>query len=158
MSIEIIMKESEIAVAMKKEAVGCDTISDVMAEGYQKLFAYVGQQGKEIAGAPYCKYTNGNEGFTQFDLELGVPVSEPLPEQDGFYMAKTCEGKAACAMHTGAYKEIDKTYGALMEYLTANNLESTGVYYDYYISNPAETPEDELLTKVIFPVSQEAAV
>jgi len=152
MNIEIIAKESEIAVAMKKEAVGCDTFSGIMAEAYQKLFAYVARQGKQIAGAPYCKYTNGSEDYSRFDIEMGVPVGEPLPEQDGFYMSKTCEGKAACAMHKGAYKEIDKAYAALMEYLAENNLESTGVYYDYYVSNPAETPESELLTKVVFPV------
>ncbi|MCL1895920.1 MAG: GyrI-like domain-containing protein, partial [Clostridiales bacterium] len=109
MEFEIITKESELAVAIKKEAVGCDTISDIMAEAYQKLFAYVAQQGKQIVGAPYCKYTNGSEDFARFDLEMGMPVGEPLPEQDGMYMSKTCEGKAVSAMHKGAYKEIDKT-------------------------------------------------
>jgi effector-binding domain-containing protein len=81
-----------------------------------------------------------------------VPVSEPLPEQGEFYMSKTCEGKAVTAMHKGAYKDIEKTYAPMMQYLAENKLESTGVYYDYYLNNPADTPESELLTKVVFPI------
>jgi effector-binding domain-containing protein len=138
-------------VAIKKEAVRFDNMSGIMGEVYQKLLAYVAQQGKQPAGAPYCKYANGSEDFMQWDIELGVPVSEPLPEQGEIYMSKTCEGKAICATHKGAYKDIDKTYAPMMEYLEANSLESTGVYYDYYISDPADTPESELLTQIVFP-------
>ena len=152
MNIEMIVKEAEIAVAIKKEAVRFDNMGDMMGEVYHELMAYVAQQGKQIAGAPYCKYFNGSEDYMQWDIELGVPVSEYLPEQGEIFMSKTCEGKAICATHKGAYKDIEKTYTPLMEYLAANNLESTGVYYDYYISDPSDTPESELLTKVVFPI------
>ena len=152
MNIETINKEAEIALAIKKEAVRFDNMGGVMSEVYQKLWVYLAQQGKQMAGAPYCKYTNGSEDFMQWDIELGIPVSEPLPEQGEIYMSKTCEGKAICATHKGAYKDIEKTYAPMMEYLAANNLESTGVYYDYYLNNPADTPESELLTKVVFPI------
>jgi effector-binding domain-containing protein len=39
-----------------------------------------------------------------------------------------------------------------MDYVKENSFELTGVYYDYYINNPADTPESELLTQVLFPV------
>ena len=152
MNIEIIKKEPEIAVAIKREAVRFDNMGDMMGEVYRQLWAYLAQQGKQMAGAPYCKYFNGSDDFMEWDIELGVPVSEPLPEQGEIYMSKTCEGKAVCATHQGAYKDIDQTYTPMMEYLTANNLESTGIYYDYYLSNPSDTPESELLTKVVFPI------
>ena len=149
--IETINQEAEIAMAIKKEAVRFDeTMGDVMGEAYQKLYTYVTQQGKEITGVPYCKYTNGSEDFMQFDIEMGLPVGEPLPEQGEIYRSKTDAGKGICAIHKGDYKDIDKTYTLMMEYMAANNLESTGVYYDYYLNDPADTPESELLTKVIF--------
>ena len=150
MNIETINKEAEIAAAVKYDAVDFTNMGPVMGEGYQKLWVYVAQCGKQMAGAPYCKYTNPSEDFMKFDIELGVPVGEPLPEKDGVYMAKTCEGKAITAMHKGAYKDIEKTYAPMMQYLAENGLESTGVYYDYYLNNPADTPESELLTKVVF--------
>ena len=150
MNIETINKETELAAAVKYETVDFTNMGPVMGEGYQKLWAYVAQCGKQPVGAPYCKYTNGSDDFMKFDIELGVPVSEPLPEKDGIYMAKTCEGKAITAMHKGTYKDIEQTYAPMMQYLAENNLESTGVYYDYYLNNPADTPESELLTKVVF--------
>ena len=150
MNIEMINKEAEIAVAMKKEAVRFDNMGSIMGEIYQKLWTYLAQQGKQMTGAPYCKYTNGSEDNMQWDIELGLPVSEVLPEQDEIFMSKTCEGKAICAIHKGAYKDIEKTYAPMMEYLTANNLESTGIYYDYYLNDPSDTTESELLTKVVF--------
>jgi effector-binding domain-containing protein len=151
-NIEIINKDAEIAIAMKFEAVEFIKMAEVMQEGYQKLMDYVAKCGKQPAGAPYCKYTNGSADFMKWDIELGFPVSEPLPEQGEIYMSKTCKGKAITAMHKGSYKDVEKTYAPMMQYLAENKLESTGVYYDYYISNPADTPESELLTKVIFPI------
>ena len=157
MNIETINKEAEIAIAVKCDAVDFTNMAAIMSEGYQRLWAYLvqcpaAQSGGQMAGAPYCKYTNGSEDFMRFDIELGIPVIEPLPEKDGIYMSTTCEGKAITAVHKGAYKDIEKTYGPMMQYLTENKLESTGVYYDYYLNNPADTPEDELLTKVVFTI------
>ena len=152
MNIEIINKEPEIAIAVKFDAVNFTEMAKVMVEGYQKLWTYIAKCGKQMAGAPYCKYTNGSENFMKWDIELGVPVSEVLPEEDKIYMSKTCEGRAITAIHKGAYRDIEKTYTPLMQYLTDNKLESTGIYYDYYLNNPADTPENELLTKVVFPI------
>jgi effector-binding domain-containing protein len=151
-NIEVFNKESELAVAVKFEAVEFTKMAKIMVEGYQKLWGYLAKCGKQMTGVPYCKYTNGSADFMKWDIELGVPVSEPLPEQGEFYMGKTCEGKAISAIHKGAYKDIEKTYTPMMQYLAENKLESTGVYYDYYLSNPADTPESELLTKVVFPI------
>ena len=156
MNIETITKEAEIAIAVKYDAVDFTNMGSVMSEAYQKLWAYLAQCGKQMAGVPYCQYTNGSEDNMRFDIELGLPVSEPLPERDGIYMSKTCEGKAITAMHKGAYKDIEKTYAPMMQYLAENKLESTGVYYDYYLNNPADTSESELLTKVVFMIKETA--
>ena len=152
MNIETIDKEAEIAVAVKYDGVDFTNMAAVMGEGYKKLWAYVGENGGKMAGCPYCKYENGSEDYMKFDIELGIPVSEPLPEKDEIYMGKTCEGKAITATHKGAYKDIEKTYAPMMKYLEDNKLESTGVYYDYYLNNPYDTVESELLTKVVFPL------
>ena len=152
MTIETIDRRAEIAAAVKYDAVDFTNMGPIMGESYQKLWAYLAQCGKQMAGAPYCKYTNPSEDYMKFDIELGVPVSEPLPEKGEIYMSKTCEGRAITATHKGAYKDIENTYALMMQYLEDNNLQSTGVYYDYYLNNPADTPESELLTKVVFPI------
>jgi len=152
MNIEVTTQIPEIAVAIKKTAISMDDISNVTTEGLGKVFSYLAGKGVQISGAPYLAYMNGTADFSQFDAEMGIPVAQEVDVSGEFFMSKNCAGKAVCAVHKGAYKDIDAVYTALMEYLTKNGLESTGVYYDYYISNPADTPESELLTKVVFPV------
>ena len=153
MKVELTNQEPQIAVAIKKTAVSMEQISEITTEGFTRLMGYLTEKGKQIAGAPYLAYMNGNEDFTQFDIELGIPVNETVPVQDDYYMSKSCQGKAITTMYKGAYKDIEVAYVALMDYAKDNALELTGVYYDYYISDPAETPESELLTQVVFPIS-----
>jgi effector-binding domain-containing protein len=152
MNIEVTDQKSQLAVAVKKENATMAEISVLATEGLQKIFGFLAQQGVKIAGAPYLAYKNGNADFTQFDVELGIPVSEKIAVNGEFFMSKTCEGKAVTATHKGAYKDVEVVYTALMGYMAENKLESTGVYYDYYINNPADTPESELLTQVVFPI------
>jgi effector-binding domain-containing protein len=152
MKIEVTNENPQIAAATKVTAIGMDKMVETMDAGYSKLMAYIAEQGKQIAGAPYCCYTNCNEDFSQFDMELGIPVSEAIPTKGEIYMSQSYEGKAITATHKGSYKTLEAVYMALMDYAKENALEMTGVYYDYYISNPADTPEDELLTQVVFSI------
>ncbi|MCL1905616.1 MAG: GyrI-like domain-containing protein [Clostridiales bacterium] len=152
MNIEVTELKAETAVAIKKISATMDDIAHIATDGLGKIFAYLAKQGVRITGVPYLAYSNGSADYTSFDVEMGIPVAGEVDTEDGFFMSKNCEGKAVCAMHKGAYKDIDVVYAALMEYLAKNSLESTGVYYDYYINDPADTPESELLTKVVFPV------
>lgn len=152
MKIEVTNQQSQIAAAIKITAVSMEQIAEVTTEGYTKLMGYVAEQGKQIAGAPYLAYMNGNEDFSKFDIELGIPVSEAVPVQGEFYMSQSYKGKAITTTYKGAYKDIEVAYVALMDYAKKNAMEMTGVYYDYYISNPADTPENELLTQVVFPI------
>jgi len=152
MTIEVTNLKSQIAVAVKKENATMAEISMLATGGLQKVFDFIAQQGAEIVGAPYLAYSNGNVDFTQFDIELGIPINAEIAINGEFFMSKTCEGKAITATHKGPYQDIEIVYTALMGYLAENKLESTGVYYDYYINNPADTPESELLTQVVFPI------
>ena len=152
MKIEVTNQQAQIAVAIRRTAVSMAEIAEVTTGGFIKLMGYLSEQGMQIAGAPYLAYMNGNEDFSQFDAELGIPVLEEVPAQGEFFISKTYEGKAISTMYQGAYKDIEVAYVALMDYAKENALEMTGIYYDYYISDPANTPEDELLTQVVFPI------
>ena len=152
MKVEVMNQKSQIAVAMKIAAINMEQIAEISTKGFTKLMGYLSKEGKQIAGAPYLSYMNANEDFSQFDIELGIPVGEAVSVQGEFYMSQSYEGKAITTMYKGAYKDIEVAYIALMDYAKENSLEMTGVYYDYYISNPANTPESELLTQVVFPI------
>ena len=86
MNIEVTEQKSQIAVAVKKENATMAEISVLATEGLQKVFGFLAQRGVEIAGAPYLAYSNGNADFTQFDVELGIPVSEKIAVSGEFLL------------------------------------------------------------------------
>jgi effector-binding domain-containing protein len=94
-----------------------------------------------------------NEDWSQFDIEWGMPIDEAIPVQGEFFMSRSYEGKALTVTHKGAYEDLEKTYNELVDYAKENSLESTGIYYDYYLNDPTETPESELLTQVVYPIN-----
>jgi len=152
MKIEVTDQNPQIAVAIKKTAVNMDNLHEAIDEICARLLAYLSEQGTEMSGAPYLAYMNANDDFSQFDIEWGFPVAEPVPVSGEFYMSQTHEGKAITATHKGSYNDLETTYYAIMDYAKENSLESTGIYYDYYLNDPDETPESELLTQVLFPI------
>jgi effector-binding domain-containing protein len=152
MKIEVTNQQPQIAAAIKRTALSMDKIVEAMDNDYTKLMGYIAEQGKQIAGAPYCFYTNASEDYMIFDIELGIPVSEAIPAFGEIYMSQTYEGKALVGTHKGAYKDLEKTYCALMDYAKENSIDLANDCYDYYLSNPADTPENELLTQVVFPI------
>jgi len=152
MKIEVTNQVSQHTVAVMKENVTMAEISLLATEGLQKVFGFLAQHRIKVVGAPYLAYMNSNADFTQFDVELGIPVNEDVAVSGEFFMSKNCEGKAVTVIHKGAYMDVEVAYMALMGYMAENNLESTGVYYDYYLNDPADTLESELLTQVVFPI------
>jgi len=93
-NIELSEQKSQIAVAIKREKATMAQISTLATEGLQKVFGFLARNGVEIAGAPFLAYSNSNADFTQFDVELGIPVGEAIAVDGEFVMSKTCEGKA----------------------------------------------------------------
>ena len=152
MKIEVTNQRSQISAAIRRKALSMDKIVEVMETDYPKLMGYIAEQGKQIAGAPYCFYTNANEDYTKFDIELGIPVSEPVSDSDDIFTSQTYEGKALLGTHKGSYKDLEKTYCALMDYAKEHSIGIADDCYDYYLNNPADTPESELLTQVVFPI------
>jgi effector-binding domain-containing protein len=151
--IEVTNEKSVIAAAIKLPAVSMDKMMEVIGANYEKLMAYVAEQGKKISGDPYCCYTNANEDMTQFDIELGIPVNEPVVGKDDIFMSQSYAGKAISATHKGSYKDNEATYMALVDYAKENSLELAGPCYDYYLNCPDDVPESELLTRIIFAIA-----
>lgn len=62
--------------------------------------------------------------------------------------------KAVCGIHKGSYAKLDETYGQIYQYIADNQFELSGAHYDFYISNPDNITENELITKIMIPVKE----
>ena len=84
-----------------------------------------------------------------------VPPSQPDEAGVG---VKHLEGmQVAFAMHRGPYESIEGTYyESLMTWIVDNGYEISGPAEEVYFS-PPETPAEDVLTEVRFPVKQRQA-
>jgi len=86
------------------------------------------------------------------DVEIGFPVSKSLPSKHDIKASEIPGGQVATCLHTGPYSKIEPAYNALSQWMKENGYEATGVAYEMYLDDPAETPPQELKTQILFPL------
>lgn len=147
---EIIEQAAQSVVAVRTRT-SVQDLPQVLGKAYGEIWQYLGELHEMPAGAPYVAYYNMD--MQDLDLEIGVPVARPLPGKPGVQAGLIPAGKAAACLHTGPYPEISAAYEALGAWMEQNGHQPTGVAYEFYLNDPANTPPAELQTKILFPIS-----
>ncbi len=127
-------------------------IGQAFAAAYGQVVGFMQNQGLEFAGQPLSINKAWDETF---EFDAGIPVAsapESVPEDSPVQTKDTYAGKAVKAVHTGAYGRLEETYDKVRAYMAAYGLEEGGYPWDVWISDPTQTPEEELITHVYFPI------
>lgn len=125
-------------------------LPQVMGNAYGAMAQYLGELGEQPAGPPFAAYHNMD--MQDLDIEIGFPVSRRLSGRDDIGASEMPGGKAATCLHAGPYDEIGPAYNALSEWMKEHGYKPTGVAYEVYLNDPAQTPPQELLTRILFPL------
>ncbi len=125
-------------------------IPAILGKVYGEVMTYLGKNNEAPSGAPFVIYYN--EDMQNLDMEIGFPVAIALPGEGAVKAGTIPGGKAATAMHRGPYMAVEATYEKLTGFMKENQLAPVGHVIEYYLNDPAVTPPEELLTKVVFPL------
>lgn len=125
-----------------------ENLPQVLGQAYESIIDYLSQIGVQPSGAPYVGFFNMD--MQDLDIECGLPILQPVKGNNEIKPGEIPAGKQVSCLYKGPYSQIEPAYNAIMEWVPANGYTSTGVCYEFYLNNPAETPENELLTKIIF--------
>lgn len=152
MKIELTQQAEQFTLHVRlKTSVG--GLNEAFDKNFALIESYLSEIGEQPAAAPYAAYYNHD--MQNLDVEMGFPVAKALPGRDeikaGIIPAFE---QAVCGIHKGSYNSLDETYGQLYQYIADNNFEISGAHYDFYISNPDNTSENELITRIAIPVKQ----
>jgi DNA-binding transcriptional MerR regulator len=81
---------------------------------------------------------------------------DPLPQPVGRVSTTVIPpAELATIVHLGSSTEVDRTYGALADYVTQHELAADGPIREYYLVGPSDTPDESLWrTEVGWPVFQ----
>lgn len=125
-------------------------LAQALGKAYGAIAQYLGELGEQPVGPPFAAYYNID--MQDLDVEIGFPVSRGLPGKDDIKASEIPGGKAATCLYTGPYSEIEPAYNALSQWIEDNGYEATGVTYEMYLDDPAQTPPQELKTRILFPL------
>ena len=153
--IQVTIKETEpITVAFLSMKGPYTQIS----EAFGKLYSWMGEKGLMPAGPPLGLYFNvpGQVPDEELLWELRSPIAGDVatsgPDEQGRGVKRLEAIQVAATMHQGPFEEVGRTYGALAGWIMENGYEILGPTEEVYLSDPNETPPEQLVTEVRFPV------
>ena len=127
-----------------------EEIPQLLGRIYGEIVGYLGELGETPAGPPFVVYYN--EDMQDLDMEVGFPVAKPFPGRGQLQPGTLAGGRSLVATHQGSYQEVEKTYQLLKMAIDKEKLVPQGQVVEYYLNDPAVTPENQLLTRIVFPL------
>ena len=129
-----------------------DGLPQLLGESYGKIAGYLAELGEQPTGAPFAAYYNID--MQDLDVEIGFPVSNALAGEDNIQASEVPGGNLAFAIHIGPYGEIGSAYEALTQFVKEQGYESTGISFEFYLNDPEMTSQDQLQTRIVFPLKE----
>lgn len=148
-NIELTEKPSQPVLSVHIKT-GVDNLPRELGRAYGTVIHYLNEIGKKPLDVAFAAYYNTD--MDNLEIDAGFVVSEPLSGKGEVKAGEIPGGKQLSCLHKGPYKDCDKAYNAMMQYVEENGYEPTGVSYEFYYNSPDEVPESELLTKIMFPL------
>jgi effector-binding domain-containing protein len=129
-----------------------DAAFETILESFKSVYMFLDRQGIKPAGPAMVIYTSSDDAG--FDFQAAVPIAEAPkdPPQGDLTVGASPEGKALKFVHRGSYDSLDATYDAITHYLDEQKLEAKDLYVEQYVTDPLQTPEDNLVIEVLVPI------
>lgn len=147
-NIEILKKAEQPTLYIRTKT-KVENLPSLIGESFGKMAAYLDETGELLSDVPYVAYHNMD--MQNLDVEIGMPVAEPLQGKEDIRSGFIPAGKVIFCMYRGAYGEMGEVYGEMAEWIGDNNYVPVGTTYEYYY-NGQEYPESELLTMIVMSV------
>lgn len=131
-----------------------DEIGAALGAAYGRVVGFVTSNGLQLAGQPIAITNYWDERGYGFDAALpvsGAPSRGAGPDSP-VRMGETYGGRVVRAVHVGPYTGLPQTYEIIDAFMAAHSLEANGRSWEVFVSDPGNTPEEELITEVYFPV------
>jgi len=158
--LEVAVVEAEpqtILYAKSGSGDGSGDLSQSLAAAYQEIGAYMAVHGIEMTAQPMAITRVRNDN--SYDVEAAIPVrleNPNGPEAEGadsvgrVRIGQSPGGRALRVIHHGPYESMAPSYEKLAAWAAAHGVSEGGVSWEQYVSDPGETPADDLVTHIYF--------
>lgn len=152
----LVVEATEIAYLSTSSKPESGAISEAMSAAYFEVLNFIDNSNLEVAGAPLAITRNFSGAELVFDA--GIPIAgltEDTPRNEASVkIGSTPAGPVVRVKHHGPYRELTATHRKISAFLAAHGIERNGAAWESYATDPVDTPEDDLLTYVYYPVKE----
>lgn len=127
--------------------------SAVLGELYGQLVAFAADNNLEITGAPLTLTAELPGDTWRFEAALPVRLDRTIAPAAPIEVKRTQGGPALLIEHIGAYDTLAQARARLDAWALAYGHARGGPIQDVYISDPADTPADALVTRIVYPLA-----
>lgn len=142
-----------IVVAGSAPADDMAAVSAVLGELYGQLVAFAGEQAIEISGQPLTLTDDLDGDVWRFQAALPVRDGRAIRGVAPIEVRHVPAGRALVVEHTGAYDQLSATLDKLAAYASAHGHVRGGAVQQIYVSDPADTPPEASVTRIVFPIT-----
>jgi effector-binding domain-containing protein len=142
-----------IALSGSAPAGDMEAVSAVLGELYGQLVAFAAGNDLEITGAPLTLTAELPGDTWQFEAALPVRLERTIVPDGAIQVKQTPGGAALVIEHVGPYEGLAQVRAQLDAWAIAYGHTRSGPVQDIYVSDPADTPPEALVTRIIYPVA-----
>jgi len=128
-------------------------IAAALGAAYGRVAVFVTANGLRLDGHPIA--INNYWDDRGYGFDAGIPVGGTPARGTGpdsaVRMGETYGGRVVRAVNVGPYTNLQTTYEKVVAFMAVHEMENNGRSWDVFVSDPGNTPEEELITEVYFP-------
>jgi len=128
------------------------TLPQDMSASIEQLFEAVSTSPMTAAGPVIAVYTDEMRLDRPWNCEVCMPVENVVAEHPPLRTHELPGGLVATITHAGAYDGLKATYNSVFEWFTQHGHTYAGPPREIYLNGPHEVPEEQLRTRLEFPV------
>ncbi len=126
-------------------------IGVALGVAYSRLSGFINANDLKQVAPPLAIYHGQESNVLTFDAAIPVDRTDVAPGGN-IRTGKTQAGPAVLAEYRGPYAGLPAAKEQVQAYLAAAGFERDGAMWEQYVSDPARTPQTELLTHIYYPV------
>lgn len=153
---EVILKPVEViphAASIRDTIPAYNTVGQL----FKELIAYLGQNNAQPQG--FCAAIWHDPEYTEKDVdaEAIIVLPETLKGNERIQVKSLpAVDTVAAIIHRGTYSTLNQAYGAIMQWIEANNYQIVGSNREIYLQGGAEQDNPDYITEIQFPVMKAA--
>jgi len=152
LSEPIIKDVPALRVASKRDR-GCpgEVVGRLIGELCQMLCSPENQRNLvKMSGPCMAIYHDCREN--DFDIEVAIPITGRIEVRDGMEVRNLAPIRVLSAVHKGSYEALHIAYKEIFDYMTEKSMENSAPCRELYLNDPANTPEEDLMTEIQIPL------